>query len=140
MTRKILFSAIAVAVGLLGCAGAGTKYASPCNGGVCNVSVTIADCAAKGGVAVDRDTISVRGSNNIEWDIVTPGYSFVNSSTQIGIVIQDFFKQFSQYHQTSKKVKVHDGNTDKGPVYYAVYVMKDDGTPCVPLDPWIFNE
>ena len=139
MTRKVLFSAIAAAVGLLGCAGASKEAALHCNQGVCKVAVTITDCAAKGGVSVAPDPLAVSGSNNIEWDIATPGYSFVNSSTQNGIVIQDFYKQFGRYQQTSKKAKVHNGNTNQIPVYYAVYVMKDDGTPCVPLDPWINN-
>ena len=137
MTSKVLFSAIAATVGLLGCAGAGTKYASPCNNGVCKVAVTITDCGTKGGVAVNPDPISVPGANNIEWDIATPGYSF----PQNGIEIKDFYGQFGspQLNPTGSKITIHNKNTNKVPVYYAVNVMRG-ATPCVPLDPWIYNE
>lgn len=145
MTRMILFSAIAAAVGLLGCAGAGTtgagiKAALPCNPGLCIVAVTITDCAAEDGVSVDRPMIDVFESQNIQWDIVTNGYSFVRSGKQNGIVIKDYYGQFgAPQHVSNKRITVQDHHTHSGPNYYVVYVMKDDGTRCVPLDPWINN-
>jgi hypothetical protein len=40
-----------------------------------------------------------------------------------------------------KKVTVRAYHKTTGArIYYAVNVMKDDGTPCIPLDPWIFNQ
>lgn len=143
MTRKVLFSAIAAAVGLLGCAGASTKATLPCTPGICKVAVTITDCAAKGGVSVDPKTLDVPDRNNpknIEWEFATDGYSFPQNGIIIGSDPKGELDK-PVVARNGKKVTVHDKHKETNyKIYYAVNVMKDDGTPCIPLDPWIVNQ
>ena len=140
MNKKVRFSAIAAAMGLLGCAGAGMQLASPCNGGVCKVSVTITDCTAVGGVSVDYDSLFLKAPNNIEWGFATPGYSFPSNGIVIGSDPKGELDK-PKVASNGKKVTVHDKHTQTNyRIYYAVNVMRDDGTPCIPLDPWIVNQ
>lgn len=139
MKLKTQLSVLIAVIGVLGCASTDIQRVSPCNSGVCKVDVSITACSAPGGVAVDPPTlpVPVRQANNIEWTIVTPGYTFA----QNGIVIADYYKQFDPPHLTGsgRKITVHNRNTNSGPVYYSVNVMMG-ATPCVALDPWIFNQ
>jgi hypothetical protein len=139
MTKKMLYSAIAAAVGILGCAGAGTRAALPCNEGVCKVAVTIINCTAPRGVSVSLDPLPVDAPNNIVWEFATDGYSFPQNGVIIG---PDPAGELGKpvVAPNGKKVTVHDKhNKTNYSIYYAVNVMKDDGTPCIPLDPWINN-
>jgi hypothetical protein len=144
MKTKVLYSAIAVAVGLLGSAlgfaAESAKAASPCNAGTCPVNVTITNCTAVGGVSVLPDPLPVDQTNKIEWKFATPGYKFPKNGIIIG---DDPAGELDKpvVAPNGKKVTVHDKykKTDYK-IYYAVNVMKDDGTPCVPLDPIIYNQ
>jgi hypothetical protein len=140
MTRKVLLSSIAAAVGLLGCVGVGMRQGSPCNAGVCKVAVTITDCTAVGGVSVNPDPLPVRGSNDIEWEFATANYSFPQNGIIIGSDPKGELDK-PKLVSNGKKVTVHNKHRETNyKIYYAVNVMKDDGTPCIPLDPWIYNE
>lgn len=140
MTRKVLFSAIAAAVGLLGCAGAGMQQASPCTGGICKVTVTVTNCAAVGGLSVKPDPLTVRESNNIEWEFATNGYLFPQNGIIIGADPKGELDK-PVVISGRKKVTVHNRHKETNyRIYYAVNVMKDDGTPCIPLDPMIENQ
>jgi len=139
MTKKAMYSAIAAAVGMLGCAGAGTKAALPCNEGVCKVAVTISDCTAQRGVSVSPDPVLVDAPNKIEWEFATDGYSFPQNGIIIG---PDPKGELGKpvVAPNGKKVTVHDKHRETNySIYYAVNVMKNDGTPCIPLDPFINN-
>ena len=141
MTLRNLFFALAAAMGLLGCAGGGMKLASPCNGGVCQVVVTVTDCIAVGGVSVSHDPLPVREMNNIEWVFAAAnGYSFPPNGIIIG---PDPKRELDKPNvlPNGKKVIVKNKHSQTNyKIYYAVNVTKDDGTPCIPLDPWIVNE
>ena len=140
MNKKVRFSAIAAAMGLLGCAATGMKQASPCNPGVCKVLVTIADCTAVGGVSVDPDPRLVDQSNVIQWDFATDGYSFPPNGIIVGSDPKGELDK-PKVTPNGKRVTVNNRHTQTNyRIYYAVNVMKDDGTPCIPLDPWIVNQ
>ena len=116
------------------------QQALPCNGGVCKVAVTIADCAAVGGLSVKPDPLRVPETNNIEWEFATNGYLFPQNGIIIGPDPRGELDK-PVVAPNGKKVTVHNRHKETNyKIYYAVNVMKDDGTPCIPLDPWIFNE
>ena len=137
MIAKTQLLAILVSIGVLGCASTDMQRGKLCNSGVCKVDVSITACSAPGGVEVNIKNLKVQGARNIEWTIVTPGYTFA----QNGIAIADYYNQFDPPHQTGSgtKITVHDRNTNSGPVYYSVNVMMG-ATACAALDPWIFNQ
>jgi hypothetical protein len=59
------------------------SHKSPCNAGVCKVTVTVQDCAG-GGITASPDPVKVPTANNIEWTIDTDGFLF----TTTGITVQ----------------------------------------------------
>jgi hypothetical protein len=143
MKKKVLYSAVAVAVGLLGSAlglaAESAKAASPCTAGVCKVAVKITDCTAVGGVSVSPDPLLVDKPNNIVWEFVTPGYMFPPNGIIIG---HDPKGELGKpvVAPKGKKVTVHNKHKETNyKIYYAVNVTKNDGTRCIPLDPWINN-
>jgi hypothetical protein len=139
MKNKVLYSAIAGAVGLLGCAGANMMAASPCTPGKCTVVVTVTDCTRRGGVSVDQDPVNVFQANNIDWEFATRGYKFPANGIVIG---DDPEGQIGTpvVAPNGKKVTVHDKHTKVNySIYYAVNVMTDAGIFCIPLDPLIAN-
>ena len=139
MTRNFLYSAIAVAVGLSGCAAVSNTAASPCTSGVCKVAVTITNCTAVGGVSVFPDPLPVEAPHKIEWEFATNGYSFPPNGIIIGPDPAGEL-DIPVVAPNGKKVTVRDKrNKTNYRIYYAVNVMKNDGTPCIPLDPWIHN-
>lgn len=139
MTRMVLYSAIAAAVGLSGCAGGTKEAALPCNQGVCKVAVTITNCAASGGVSVEPVTLRVDQTNNIEWEFATGGYLFAQNGIVIGVDPKGELDP-PVLAPNRKKITVHDHHKETNYwIYYAVNVTKEDGTPCVSLDPWIYN-
>lgn len=108
----------------------------PCNRGVCKVNVAVPSC--EGNPTVSVDPIPVPEPNNIEWNLVTNGYEFRNTS----IVIQGTgFRNNPGATGSGKKFKVHDDWTDRRPdIKYSIQVFrKSDGKACAIWDPRISN-
>ena len=125
---------IVVAVG--GCAAFAPT--SPCNSGVCKVTVTVQACQANGATATP-DPVPVPAENNIEWTIATDGYLF----TETGIAVQGTgFRNAPGVTGNGKKFTVHDAYTDIRPnIKYSIEVHPTASTtPCPKTDPFIANQ
>jgi hypothetical protein len=111
---------------------------SPCNQGVCKVSVTVQACQANGATA-SPDPVNVPAANNIEWTIETDGYLF----TANGISVQGTgFTNAPGMTGNGKKFIVHDAYTDIRPnIKYSIEVHPAaNATPCPKTDPLISNQ
>ena len=112
--------------------------ASPCNHGVCKVSVTVQACQLNGATA-SPDPVKVPAANNIEWTIDTDGYLF----TPNGITVQGTgFSNNPGVTGNGKKFIVHDDYTDIRPnIKYSIEVHPTgNSTPCPKTDPLISNQ
>ena len=123
----------AVAIGFLALA-----PKSPCNQGVCKVTVTVQACQANGATATP-DPVPVPAENNIEWTIATDGYLF----TENGIAVQGTgFSNAPGVTGNGKKFTIHDDYTDRRPnIKYSIEVHPtNSAAPCPKTDPLISNE
>jgi len=113
------------------------SHKSPCNAGVCKVTVTVQDCAG-GGITAVPDPVKLSASNNIEWTIPnTDDYVF----TANGISVQG--SGFTNIATGSgKKFMVHDAYTDTRPkIKYSIEVRPtNSATACKIADPFIGHE
>lgn len=120
---------------------AAIAYGQPCNAGVCKVDVTVAagGCADPANVTVSVDPLIVHGSNNIEWTIKTPNYTWMPAPTGITSLPSS---QFMNPHVTGNgmKYELHDANTDSVPTdhKYDIHLL-NNGIPCAVKDPIIRN-
>lgn len=111
---------------------------SPCNQGVCKVTVTVQACQANGATATP-DPVKVPSANNIEWTIETDGYLF----TPNGIAVQGTgFTNSPGMTGNGKKFIIHDAYTDIRPnIKYSIEVHPTgSSTPCPKTDPLISNQ
>jgi len=111
---------------------------SPCNQGVCKVTVTVQACQANGATA-SPDPVKVPSANNIEWTIETDGYLF----TVNGISVQGTgFTNAPGMTGNGKKFIIHDAYTDIRPdIKYSIEVHPAaNATPCPKTDPLISNQ
>jgi hypothetical protein len=142
MKNKVLYSAIAGTVGLLGCAGENIKAALPCNAGVCKVVVRVTDCMAVNGISVSEPKLYVdkpKESKTIIWEFETNGYFFPPNGIIIG---KDPAGELHDLKVApkGKSVKIENKHQQSNyEIYYSVNVMMDGGISCIPLDPTIFN-
>ena len=122
----------AVAIGFLALA-----PKSPCNQGVCKVTVTVQACQANGATATP-DPVPVPAENNIEWTIATDGYLF----TETGIAVQGTGFSNPGVTGNGKKFTIHDDYTDRRPnIKYSIEVHPtNSAAPCPKTDPFINNE
>src|SRR5690349_13214860 len=114
------------------------RPSSPCNNGVCKVSVTVQACQANGATA-EPYNLPVHDPNNIEWTIDTDGYVFTSN----GITVQGTgFPNNPGVTGNGKKFIVHDDYTDIRPnIKYSIEVQATgSGTPCPKTDPLISNQ
>src|ERR1700682_6240396 len=78
-----LFCALGASLALAGCASLQFPGASPCNQGVCKVTITVTSCD-QAGISATPDTVHVpKGTWHIQWDVATPGYAFTASGIAI---------------------------------------------------------
>ncbi|MEO7337374.1 MAG: hypothetical protein ABIV63_12410, partial [Caldimonas sp.] len=56
--------------------------ATPCNPGVCKLTVTVEDCAA-GKLKVVPEDVSVFAAQNLEWTMDTPDFEFLTDGISI---------------------------------------------------------
>ena len=141
MTLKALIYAVALTVGLQGCA---AQIASPpgrkdCdNSGSCKVDVHVFGCTVTA-----PDFIDVYTATNIFWELDQSsrdnGWSFPDDPVLKGIWIKDPPQgQFdSPDRQSDWRYKLHDKNSVPGSFKYGVRVAK--GTQICELDPAIVN-
>jgi len=110
---------------------------SPCNQGVCKVTVTVQACQANGATATP-DPVKVPQPNTIEWTIATDGYLFTDN----GIAVQGTGFNNASVTGNGKKFTIHDDHTDVRPnIKYSIEVHPtDSATPCPKTDPFISNE
>jgi hypothetical protein len=112
------------------------SHKSPCNAGVCKVTVTVQDCAG-GGITAVPDPVKLSESNNIEWTIPnTEDYVF----TANGISVQGTgFNPIAT--GSGKKFIVHDAYTDTHPqIKYSIEARPANSTTaCKIADPFIVH-
>jgi hypothetical protein len=112
---------------------------TPCNGGVCKVTVTIQDCAG-GGITATPDPIPVPSANNIEWTIPnSDDYEF----TANGISVHGSgFTNMPGVTGNGKKFIIHDAYSDPTHrIKYAIEVRPSNSTTaCKIADPFISHE
>ena len=111
---------------------------SPCNQGVCKVSVTVQACQANGATA-NPDPVKVPSANNIEWTIEGDEYRFTSN----GIAVQGTgFTNSPGVTGNGKKFIIHDAYTDIRPnIKYSIEVHPtSSSTPCPKTDPLISNQ
>lgn len=134
LTRIILALPIAASA-FIGAGGAQAQK-SPCNKGICKVTVTVSACSA-GTYSVSHDPISVPAPNNIEWTLVTDGYKFGKDSI---VINGPGFSDRPGVNGNGKKYTVHDDHSVKGTFKYSIKVYTDSGTACKLWDPRISND
>ena len=113
-------------------------HKTPCNSGVCKVTVTVQDCAG-GGITATPDPIPVPSANNIEWTIDTPNYEFTTN----GISVHGSgFSNSPGATGNGKKFIIHDAYTDPThQIKYAIEVHpSNSATACRIADPFINHE
>ncbi len=102
---------------------------TPCNAGVCKISVMVSGSPGHCTASVDKPYVSIDSARNLQWTIATQGYSFAAN----GIAFSD--AQFEPKHVSGRdKFIVHDKHSSSGDFAYAVNV---EG--CATLDPYIRN-
>ena len=116
--------------------GGGGITASPCNNGVCKVSVDVTNCV----ITLNPDPLYVSGANNIFWELnfMSSLYRFPDD----GIKLKTPSSEFDGPESQGSKFKLHDKNTKAGSYPYAVKVQRwvmFQWTDCPPLDPTIVN-
>ena len=114
------------------------SHKSPCNAGVCKVTVTVQDCAG-GGITASPDPVKVPTANNIEWTIDTDGFLF----TTTGITVQGTgFTNDPGQTGNGKKFIIHDAYSDSRPeIKYTIQVHpSSSSTACKIKDPLISHQ
>jgi hypothetical protein len=119
---------------------------SPCNGGVCKVTVEVTDCTQRSGFTVTPRDLPVTAPNRIEWMLLSDGYRFSTRVLPIDIKWNDKAVFDQPTPQGAKKFSWRDRHTDAGhdfspkSYFYAINVVKEDGSvQCGEYDPWISN-
>jgi hypothetical protein len=107
----------------------------------CVVTVSVTACADKG-VTVDRDELVVKREKNaqIEWKMATTGYDFAGKGKGIVFKSPDSGKELEDEQPGKKSYKWKTRNNAPGKFKYDVEVLKEDGTSCARLDPYVVNE
>jgi hypothetical protein len=133
---------------LIGCATTSPSFsprvlalgpAIPCTPGVCEIQVTVKDCAADNGIALDKPYVSADDSVVLRWTIVTSGYEFTSQGIQIDPPDRQF-KIIPQGQKNTFMILDQHKKVDQGdPTYYFVNIQKVDGPACKQLDPFIRN-
>ncbi len=144
MKTKTLICALGASLALAGCAslqlpGSG---ASPCNQGVCKVTLTVRSCNS-GVIVATPDPVPVpKGAWHIQWDIATPGYEFTTNGISIpgNVTIpgtgRKVFEDPRRLNAT--KFQFKDNNEFKGTYKYNVELTQ--GSQTCRYDPNISND
>ena len=142
MKSTALFCALGASLALVGCAalqfpGSG---ASPCNQGVCKVTITVSSCDH---ISAAPDPVSVpKGAWHIQWDVATPGYEFTANGISIpgNVTIpgtgRKVFEDPRRLNAT--KFQFKDNNEFDGKYKYNIELVKG-GQTCR-YDPTISND
>jgi hypothetical protein len=143
MKSKALFCAVGASLALAGCAllqfpGSG---ATPCNQGVCKVTISVRSCD-QAGISAMPDPIHVpKGAWHIQWDVATPGYEFTAKGIAIpgNATIPGGRKVFENPQRlTPTKFQFKDNNEFAGKYKYNIELVK--GSQTCRYDPTISND
>ena len=132
----------AALAGLLGCASVSgqTLHRPPagqptlCNAGVCEITVTVNDCGAIGGIVVSPAYLSTSltsGPAVIHWKIVTSGHTFSTGGIKFDPPSANFVPLPGG---PSNEIRMRNIKKATGDFYYSVDVVN-----CIPVDPFIQN-
>jgi hypothetical protein len=144
MRSKPLLCAIGASLALAGCASfqfPGTG-ASPCNQGVCKVTITVKSCDQTG-ISATPDTVHVpKGAWHIQWDIATPEYGFTANGIAIprNVAIPGTARKVFEDPRrlTATKFQFKDNNEFPGQYKYNIELVQG-GKTCR-YDPTISND
>ena len=139
-----LYCALAASLALAGCASLQPGSASPCNQGVCKVTLTVTSCTDPvNGISATPDPVPVpRGTWHIQWDLATPGYEFTTNGISIpgNVPIPGTGKKVFEDPQrlNATKYQFKDNNESKASYKYKVELLK--GRQTCSYDPTISND
>jgi hypothetical protein len=143
MTTRAVILVVATGIVVAACKempagppGGGGPAAQNCIVGVCKVDITVNNCV----IEATPDTLPI-GRNHaspvIQWEITTPGHSFVTDLQ--GITINGNPPQFfNPRNPTPTRFMWNDKNSDAETYKYTIRVKRGD-TTCPPKDPFIAN-
>jgi hypothetical protein len=144
MKTRALIYAIGASLALAGCAA--LKFpgggASPCNQGVCKVTITVKSCDSAGIAAAPDPILVPKGAWHIQWDVATPGYEFaangitVPRNVEIPGTSRKVFEDPRRLNAT--KFQLKDNNEFKGTYKYNIELTQG-GRTCR-YDPTISND
>ena len=126
---------------IAGCGSMGKAASSVgCHGADCKADVNVNNCV----VSVDPPKLDVPLSNNvIKWTIQSAdatGYHFPQNGIAIKGPGDSGITPAPGVIGSGKMFVMHDDHTVHGPIPYAVLVVRDGGTACPLLDPFINNQ
>ena len=105
-----------------------------CNAGLCEISVTVNDCGAIGGIAVSPSYLGMPmagGAAVIHWKIITPGFVFSSGGIRFDPPNTNFVLLPGG---PANAVRMRNMKRGTGDFYYFVDVLN-----CIPVDPFIQN-
>ncbi len=104
-----------------------------CGADVCAIRVEVTDCSSAGGIRLDRPVVEARDVARLQWNLVTPGFSFAVPALRIDAPDGEFEAQPAD---APNQLQLHNRNSIMGEFLY-VYTLTVQG--CRPVKGWIRN-
>jgi hypothetical protein len=104
---------------------------SRCTPGNCDITVTVTNCTAPGGITVDKPLVEVSTAVNMRWTITPSTFAFAASGIQLDPPDAQFEVKPSP---RPNEFHIHNHKRSNGDFYYYINVQG-----CAQADPFIRN-
>jgi len=104
---------------------------SACSPGNCDITVTVSNCTAPGGITVDKPLVTVDQAVNMRWVITPSTFAFASN----GIQVDPSNPQFEVKNSPRpNEFHIHNNKSSSGDFYYYINIQG-----CAQVDPFVHN-